>query len=301
MPMVCLAVVKTSADRGVIADALNAWFASEWKEHAIIRVLSGARPEWPAVSFFMESPRLILVLEGVATFLKVQEGEERFDVVPGQMLFLAPHIWLAPVPRQAYKSLGITFREDATRLIVTARKAMTRGGRVVDRYVAQWRTLETLGAKGHALIQLLRGSASRRMGDDEFAMLGRILVAAVADLLDTAPEHVRPGQTVLWQAVCDYLAEHWSDPQLSRKSAAAYFNRHPNHFSRFFHEHARINFRAYLNEIRLEKSIRFLRDLRYNVTDVAGLCGFVDVPYFIHCFRKRYGFTPGEYRRRHEK
>ncbi|KAB2911470.1 MAG: helix-turn-helix transcriptional regulator [Dechloromonas sp.] len=293
--------MKTSADRRKIAEALNGWLAAGRRDEVLVRVLSGSRPEGPEVSFFMEAPRLILVLEGVATFLTVQGREERFDVTPGQILFLAPHTWLAPVPRQPYRSLGITLRSDSTRLIITKRKAMYKDGTVVDRYVAQWRTLETLGEKGEALVSLLRGQPSRRLGDAEFVQLGRILLAEVADLVESAPEHIRPGQTVLWQAVCDYLAEHWSDPQLSRKSAAAYFNRHPNHFSRFFHAHTQKNFRTYLNEIRLERSIRFLRDLRYNVTEVAGLCGFTDVPYFIHCFRLRYGLTPGDYRRRHEK
>ena len=73
-----------------------------------------------------------------------------------------------------------------------------------------------------------------------------------------------------------------------------------NHFSRFFHTHAKCNFRTYVNEIRLERSLHFLRDLRYNVTDVACLCGFTDVQYFIRCFRQRFGFTPGEYRKRQE-
>ena len=29
-------------------------------------------------------------------------------------------------------------------------------------------------------------------------------------------------------------------------------------------------------------------------------CGFTDLQYFIRCFRQRFGFTPGEYRKRSE-
>jgi hypothetical protein len=36
------------------------------------------------------------------------------------------------------------------------------------------------------------------------------------------------------------------------------------------------------------------------VTDVACLCGFTDSQYFIRCFRERFGFTPGQYRKRRE-
>lgn len=265
-----------------------------------MRVLSGQRPGGPAPAYFMEAPRIILVLEGCATFLTIDPTETLIDVKPGQMLFLAPYTWIAPVPREPYSSLGITFRNDYTRLIITKRKAMTKGGRVEDRCLAQWRTLETLGTQGEHLLQLMRDKPIKRLEERMFIMLSEILVTGVTNLVDTAPEYVRAGQTVLWQVVSEYLAEHWSDPQLSRKTMAAYFNRHPNHFSRFFHAHAKKNFRNYINEIRLERSMRFLRDMRYNVTDVAGMCGFTDVPYFIHCFRKRYGITPGDYRRRHE-
>lgn len=290
------------ADRRKILRALHAWCGSAAQRLPVVRVLTGQRPPGPPASFFMEAPRIILVLEGRATFLTVVEGvETRSDLVPGQLLFLSPYTWIAPVPRVAYRSLGVTFRNDSTRLIITTRRPMRADGIVVDRHLAQWQTLETLGATGEHLLALLRGPAPRRLGERMFTALAEMLMVEITALAEDAPAHVRPGQTVLWQAVSDYLAEHWSDPQLSRKSAAAYFNRHPNHFSRFFHAHAKRNFRAYLNEIRLERSIRFLADLRYNVSDVAVLCGFTDVPYFIHCFRQRYGITPGGYRRRHER
>jgi AraC-like DNA-binding protein len=290
------------ADRRKILRALHAWGASTAPRLPVVRVLAGQRPPGPPASFFMEAPRIILVLEGRATFLTVvDDAESRFDLVPGQLLFLAPYTWISPVPRESYRSLGITFRQDSTRLIITTRRPMRADGVVVDRHLAQWRTLETLGATGEHLLALMRGPTPRRLGEQMFTELAEMLIVEITGLAEDAPAHVRPGQTVMWQAVSDYLAEHWSDPQLSRKSTAAYFNRHPNHFSRFFHGHAQKNFRAYLNEIRLERSIRFLTDLRYNVSDVAVLCGFTEVPYFIQCFRQRYGITPGGYRRRHER
>ncbi|MBI5690624.1 MAG: helix-turn-helix transcriptional regulator [Verrucomicrobia bacterium] len=175
-----------------------------------------------------------------------------------------------------------------------------RSGTGRGRYLAQWRTPETLGAKGDHLLQLLRAEPAARLGGRTFSLLTEILLAELAALVERAPEHERASQTVLWQSVCDYLSEHWSDPQLSRKGTAAFFQRHPNHFSRFFHAHARCNFRTYVNEIRLERSLHFLRDLRYNVTDVACRCGFSDVQYFIRCFRHRFGFTPGDFRKRRE-
>ena len=267
----------------------------------VVRVLEGRRPSSEHPAFFMEVPRLILGLRGRGRFLALEGDKEiTFDLAPGQVLFLAPYTWICPVPRTAYRSLGIVFRPDSTRVTIHARRGMQADGTIPSRYVAEWRTQETLGAKGEHLLQLLREPPAPRLGNRTFALLVEILLAEVAALVERAPEHQRSTQAVLWQSVCDYISEHWSDPQLSRKTVAAFFNRHPNHFSRFFHAHARQNFRTYLNAIRLERSVHFLRDLRYNVTDAANLCGFTDVQYFIRCFRQRFGLTPGEYRHRYE-
>jgi AraC-like DNA-binding protein len=292
--------MRISEDRRKVFDSLAGWLDGSVRL-PVLRVLEGKRPGNEHPAFFMEVPRLIVGLEGRGTFLTIEDEREAvFDLLPGQVLFLAPYTWICPVPRTAYQSLGVVFRPDSTRLTIHARRGMAADGSIPSRYVAQWRTLETLGPKGDHLLHLLRLSPAERLGERTFLLLIELLLAELTTLVERAPEHERSSQTVLWQSVCDYLSEHWSDPQLSRESAARFFHRHPNHFSRFFHAHAKQNFRTYVNEIRLERSLHFLRDLRYNVTDVASLCGFTDVQYFIRCFRQRFGFTPGRYRRRLE-
>jgi len=292
--------MPASTDRKKILNALRAWLENPTRER-VVRVLEGKRPKNEHPAFFMEVPRLIIGLEGHGAFLAMENDTELLiELAPGQVMFLAPYTWICPVPRSPYLSLGVVFRADSSRLTIHARKAMAADGTIPSQYIAQWRTLETLGTKGDHLLQLLRESPAAPLGDRTFSLLMEVLVAEITALVERAPEHERSSQTVLWQSVCDYLSEHWSDPQLSRKETARFFNRHPNHFSRFFHAHTKQNFRVYLNEIRLERSVQFLRDLRYNVTDVANLCGYTDVQYFIRCFRQRFGFTPGQYRTRRE-
>lgn len=292
--------MRSTEDRRKILAALTRWLDTV-EQLPVVRVLEGKRPANEHPAYFMEAPRLIVGLDGRGTFLAIEQDKEVvFDLAPGQVMFLSPHTWICPVPRSPYRSLGVIFRPDSTRLTIHARRGMKADGTIPGRYLAQWRTLETLGAKGDHLLQLLREEPTQRLGERTFSLLIEILMAEVAALVERAPEHARAGQVVLWQSVLDYVSENWSDPALSRKETARFFNRHPNHFSRFFHEHAKRNFRVYVNEIRLERSLHFLRDLRYNVTDVANLCGFTDVQYFIRCFRQRFGFTPGEFRKRHE-
>lgn len=292
--------MRSAPERTKILSALTTWLEQPARER-VVRVLEGKRPSDEHPAFFMEVPRLIVGLEGRGTFLTIEnDNEVLLDLAPGQVMFLAPYTWICPLPRAPYRSLGVVFRPDSTRLTIHARSAMAADGAIHSRYVAQWRTLETLGTKGEHLLLLLRDAPPPALGDRAFTLLMEVMMAEVAALVQRAPEHERSSQTVLWQSVCDYLSEHWSDPQLSRKETARFFNRHPNHFSRFFHAHTKQNFRVYVNEIRLERSLHFLRDLRYNVTDVANLCGFTDAQYFIRCFRQRFGFTPGKFRTRRE-
>jgi AraC-like DNA-binding protein len=293
--------MRFSPARQKIFKALQAWLDAA--EHpAVLRVLEGKRPAADQPAYFMEVPRLIVGLQGRGKFLtREDEKEVVLDLAPGQVLFLAPYTWICPVPRTSYRSLGVVFRSDSTRLTIHARRGIKADGTIPSSYVAEWRTQETLGAKGQHLLELLREPPSQPLGGRTYALLMQILISELSALVERASEHARSPQAVLWQSVSDYVSEHWSDPQLSRKGTAQFFNRHPNHFSRSFHTHARQNFRSYVNEIRLERSLHFLRDLRYNVTDAANLCGFTDVQYFIRCFRQRFGFTPGDYRKRNEQ
>lgn len=293
---------KPGSDRSRILASLDDWLGSASRfVHPVIRIMEGKRPDGESPSFFLEYPRLIIVLKGRGTFRTVEhDREQAVTVVPGQILLLAEGTWICPVPRVSYESLGIILRDDSTRLTIHSRKVVRGTSTAMSRYIAQWGTQETLGERAANLLALLKQEPSERLGERSISMLAEILIAELASLVARAPEYSHAQQPVLWQAVCDYISEHWSDPGLSRDMVARFFQRHPNHFSRLFHSHAKCNFRTYINELRLQRSLVLLREMRHNVTDVAALCGFTHLQYFIHCFHKRFGFSPGQYRKRYE-
>lgn len=286
------------SDRKKILDALTPLMAAP-STRPVVRILEGKRPANEQPSYFKEEPRLVIALEGTGRYITIEHGHEMmFDLAPGQVLYLAPCTWSCPLPQMAYRSLAITLRPDSTRVTIHSRQAMRKNGTIPWRYLAEWQTSSSLGARGEQLLKLLADSTPPRLGERMYNALTEILISEVTGLVESAPELGRSHDTILWHSLCDYISAHWSDPALSREKAAEFFNRHPNHISRFFHKHTRQNFRGYVNEIRLKRSLQFLSDLRYNVTDVANLCGFTDLQYFIRCFRQRFGLTPGEYRKR---
>ena len=119
-------VMRRSGDRGKILSALEKWLKAP-SPLPVKRVLTGERPSSRQPAFFMEVPRLIMIVRGRGTFLTVKDGrEEVFDLSAGQVLFLAPCTWICPMPRVAYVSLGAVLRPDSTRLTLYARKGMGR-------------------------------------------------------------------------------------------------------------------------------------------------------------------------------
>ena len=193
--------MSSSPDRLKILGALHTWLENPARER-VVRVLEGKRPSNDHPAYFMEVPRLIVGLEGRGTFLTMEnDAEVLLELAPGQVMFLAPYTWICPLPRIAYRSLGVVFRPDSTRLTIHARKGMAPDGTIPSRYLAQWRTLETLGAKGDHLLQLLREPPAEPLGDRTFILLMEVLLAEVASLVKRAPEQERSSQTVLWQSV----------------------------------------------------------------------------------------------------
>jgi AraC-like DNA-binding protein len=292
--------MSQTGKRQPILRALTAWLAEPLPQR-VVRVLEGKRPVNDRLSYFKEVPRLVIGLKGIGRYLLIEQGEETFiHLAPRQTLYLAPCTWSSPLPEEPYHSLAIKFRPDSTRVTIYSRKAMKRDRSIPCRYLADWQTPSGIGARGELLLRLLDDATPPATGERMHGSVVGFLIAEVAGLVKSAPEASGSNQTLLWTSLCDYISNHWSDPMLSRENVARYFHCHPNHISRFFHKQTKQNFRGYLNEIRLKRSLPLLQNLRYNVTDVSILCGYADLQYFIRCFRRRFGITPGEYRKRRE-
>ncbi len=93
-----------------------------------------------------------------------------------------------------------------------------------------------------------------------------------------------------------FLEENYAR-SISLEEAARAMNLSKYHFSRKFHQRAKSTFSAYLNTLRLEKSLeRIHRGMK--VEDAAFDSGFEDPSYYISRFKDLYGITPGQYRKK---
>ena len=66
---------------------------------------------------------------------------------------------------------------------------------------------------------------------------------------------------------------------------------------KFFKETMGMSFTQYLNDYRLNIAGQTLRSTTDNISDIAQNTGFDNLSYFTRMFKKKYGMTPGEYRK----
>jgi AraC-like DNA-binding protein len=85
--------------------------------------------------------------------------------------------------------------------------------------------------------------------------------------------------------------------KLSVDELAGKFSCSRRHLNRLFHQHFGLSITALRMEIRLLKAVSLLRNPREKVINVAEQCGFNHLVLFNTCFKKRYGTSPGQWRK----
>lgn len=69
------------------------------------------------------------------------------------------------------------------------------------------------------------------------------------------------------------------------------------HLNRLFHQHFGVSVAALRMEMRLLKAVSLLRDANAKIINVAEQCGFNHLGLFNTCFKRRFGASPGQWRK----
>ena len=97
------------------------------------------------------------------------------------------------------------------------------------------------------------------------------------------------------QDVVDYLNENYFDfISLDALAREKYFM-NPRYFGKLFKDYTGCTFSQYLTQIRMEHARDYLAKENYTVSQVAYMCGYNSVSYFIQTFKKGYGETPKQF------
>ena len=94
-----------------------------------------------------------------------------------------------------------------------------------------------------------------------------------------------------------YIDEHYAEV-ITIEEVANYCFYSPSYFMKFFKEHMGVGFINYLNDYRLEIAAKKLLTTSENILNIAVSAGFDNLSYFNRSFKKKYGVTPGQYRKK---
>jgi iron complex transport system substrate-binding protein len=97
---------------------------------------------------------------------------------------------------------------------------------------------------------------------------------------------------------CAYLAFHFAQPVRLPQMAIEVVCCSGGHLARLFRERLGLSFSAYLIELRMQKAADLLRRTGWPAAQVARQVGYGDASRFTLHFRRRFGQTPSEFRRR---
>jgi len=97
--------------------------------------------------------------------------------------------------------------------------------------------------------------------------------------------------------ITEYIKENYNQ-EISLESVAETFGFTPTYLSKLFKIYGKVNYKAYLQNIRVEYGYRELVNTDLYISDIAMNHGFPNSKAFSKEFKKRYGYPPSEYRKK---
>lgn len=102
---------------------------------------------------------------------------------------------------------------------------------------------------------------------------------------------------ILVQNALDYIAQHYSEEDLSISGVASSLNISVPYLGVLLRQETGRNFSSHLTAARIEKAKELLRSSDRPVSEIAMMTGYSNSQYFSVCFKKYTGTSPGEFRK----
>ncbi|MGM0939565.1 MAG: response regulator transcription factor [Bacillota bacterium] len=97
-----------------------------------------------------------------------------------------------------------------------------------------------------------------------------------------------------------YIDKHLGQA-ISLNDVANHIQIHPNYLSELIRKRTGRSYIGLLTELRMKKATEFLQHSSIAINHIAKRVGYNDRKYFTKQFKKKYGYTPTQYRRKHDR
>lgn len=125
----------------------------------------------------------------------------------------------------------------------------------------------------------------------------RMLCCVLSEYMQEAKAANQSGESPAVRLAKKYIAKNYKENiTLAQVAEAVSLSR--VYFSILFKRETGMNFLEYINQCRIDAAKEMLKDIRYNIGEVAEASGFQDSRYFSKVFKKAVGISPSDYRSR---
>ena len=100
------------------------------------------------------------------------------------------------------------------------------------------------------------------------------------------------------QRAIAYMEAHFFDPDLEISKICAVGFMSQSSLQRGFHQRFGMSPKAYLSKLRIHRAMELLLSQNQSVKEIAFACGFSDEKFFSRVFKKKYGFSPSQLKKR---
>ena len=149
-------------------------------------------------------------------------------------------------------------------------------------------------------------SLSERSEKDRFTLLDNLLTTGQILIEATRIGNIDKGQIKLpvskqIKPALTYIRENYHDPQLITESLiAAHCGISVSRFRNLFKKDIGMTLPQYINHTRLSAAIHLLETTNKSIAEIATESGFFEVAYFNRVFRKYFGMSPKEMRKKRQ-
>lgn len=236
-------------------------------------------------------PRILMPLSGEKRIRFAGNGR-RYDRIftPGEVLVTHPSGWTEELWDRGHRMISIVFFEDYIRVIYIAHNGLPPAPNGPDIF---FHTKYPLSAEGRQTLgALLAANRDHRAVRFNF----QALLTLVLETLENQSSYLSRRE-MEWGRLLEVLQANFRS-DIVREDIAGMAKLHPARLSRLLRERKNRTLREYMTDLRLEHALDLLRQENLSIDAVASHCGFNYTNYFIRVFRKRYGDSPAEFRKR---
>lgn len=242
--------------------------------------------------------RLIYLFEGELVTTASFDGVITVKTIAAGEIFVGNkgHWAYINLPASNCKALSIIFTQYHIRLLYSE----FSGGEVLQQPYCHLQYDSPLLEKFADTVDSLLLDSLARPGFERQSALRLLLKSTTWELLHEITQLSKPESAhypEILRKILFYIQVNFS-ANISCNSICSDLKVNRTYASSLFHQHIGMEMKSYLQKLRLDKSLQLL-SYPITVSQIAQQCGFSSSKYFIACFRRIHGLSPGKYRDQH--